>query len=168
MTDRERPMTAWDRLFAEWQEAISAHEIKRMQRHIEHLQATMGPHPTHSPQRPHERTSGEPAQAPLGGDRRAQVRGRLRQCGVQSTCRGSRARVALTPTPWPPPFRRVFVKPGTGARGCNAIRVSSKEHGILPPLPLCRPRATRPSMPVASLDVTRRTDPILAGHRRSL
>ena len=64
MADRENPTTPWDRPFAGWQETMSAHEIKRMQRHIERLQAAMGPHSTHSPQRPHERTSSEPAQGP--------------------------------------------------------------------------------------------------------
>lgn len=59
--DRENPMTPWERLFAGWQEALSTQETRRMQRHIERLQAAMGPRSTPIPHRPHERTSDEPA-----------------------------------------------------------------------------------------------------------
>lgn len=59
--DQENPMTPWDRLFAGWQEAMSARETQRMRRHIERLQVAMGQRSTHTPQHPHERTSDEPA-----------------------------------------------------------------------------------------------------------
>ena len=188
-------MTAWDRLFAGWQEAISAHEIKRMQRHIEHLQATMGPHPTHSPQRPHERTSGEPAQGPHlveiagpNGSGKTTVMRRTVDLSWFPGARGVDADALAAALPGG------FVKPGTrratlaaerhrhhpravppgysrgnpvgGARRCDSCAQQGTRDTV--PTPSLSPRATRPSMPIASLDVTWRTGPIPVGHGRSL
>jgi hypothetical protein len=39
MANWENPTTPWDRPFAGWQKTTSAHEIKRMQRHVKRLLA---------------------------------------------------------------------------------------------------------------------------------
>ena len=167
MADRENPTTPWDRPFAGWQETMSAHEIKRMQRHIERLQAAMGPHSTHSPQRPHERTSSEPAQGPHlveiagpDGSGKTTVMRRTVDLSWFPGARGVDADALAAALPGG------FVKPGTrrarhlppnvtvttpgrsrpdilgetllAAHG-DAIRARSKARGILSPPRLCRP-----------------------------
>ena len=137
-----------------------------MQRHIERLQAAMSPRSTHSPQRPRERTSGEPAQTPLGGNRRTprfgEDRGHAAHGGPVVWFPGV---YVVGPDALAAALPEGFVKPGTrrarhlppditvaappahpdilgetlvAAHG-GAIRVRSKAGGILPPPRLCRP-----------------------------